>query len=434
MGDMSDTDMPNLDVKKILYPYIKILFPSSKHQQWFLSYYEATVKPYVISLVEKDFFAKQKVTKLSDQINYLRYYFSYIDRDTNILPDSLYTLVNGLAHIRPITRDFENQYFNNVFRRKNGFTADDFYPSHYQSILKKLLQKTLLIYTYEKIKQGLEVDPENPNYQKYHQWINARIRAEHIPEKLTGFKTDKAFYQPNLLWYFINGANRVPLFLQIEWYHLKKMFNEMGQWITHLSNHPRDLRNALFVFPLTSIMFSIRVLFLVLMPYRLLRTLANEVYHQISDMLHRFLLTCKPNFKENTSSNITVLLTNILIYGSILSIMSLPILPIPFMWLPNVFFSPYIALVPISYLAMIPMSSLCLSVYKKEFAKRNPPQSQTQLKPKEPSHLLDEASNKIASKPVLFQFPEFNKGNQQSCAHQDKVTEEKSGCKIKCSA
>lgn len=399
---MSSLDKPPIELKRILYPYIKNLFPYQPHQKWFLTYFDKIIKPYVVSLVEDRCFARKNIKGLNEQVAFLQYYYAYLEYESDPIPESLIALINGLDNIRYITNGFENAVFVNIAMRRHGFTMDDFYPGHYQTILKKILEKTLLIVTFEKIQQAVKKDP-NKNNRMALQWITNKIHEEPMANQLTGVTSRRLFYPPNLVWYFFNGATRIPLLIQIEWYHLKKMFREMGIWINYLSKHASDYRNSLVIFPLTSLLFCIRVLFLFLLPYRLLRTFANEVYDQVNDALYRMIVACKPNFRSHALSNIIYVVTNVLIYGTLLSILSLPIFPIPLNWLPGYIFSSYLALIPLSYLAAIPLLSVCKQVYDKEFRKLVPKESKKQQGKSAPTTSHQDPIQS-ASQPLLFQY------------------------------
>lgn len=409
---MSNMDKPAFDINIVIYPYIKTLCPKAAQQQWFLEFYAQQLKPYLVDLLEHRFFGLQKITDISDQLDYLRYYFAYLDKDTQFVPDKLYALIHGVDHIEPLRKDFENAYFFNILRRKQGFSLHDFYPSHYESLLKQLLQKTLLILFYEKIALALIDQPNKKKYQDYQRWVIDRVNAQRLPTKLTSVESQEQFYTPNLYWYALTGANRFMLFFQIELYHLHDMARQVKKWVKYIADNPSDYRNICAVFPLTAMIFCIKLLFLMLMPYRFLRTLVNECYDQITFPLQNFIRHCKPSFKNSVITYPAYMLMNVLIYGSLLTMFSLPLLPIPLLWIPSIFTSPFIVLVPLSYLITIPLMSSCLSVYREEFGVTKA------LEDLPPAHFNDierrssnlfEANKPQSKPPILNQYRKTSK-------------------------
>lgn len=371
MGKMSNTDEPCLDVNSIIYPYVKTLFLNNQQQVWFLDYYSAHLKSYVIRLVEKEFFAKQKISNLQLQIIFLRQYFSYLSRDIEYPSEKLLPLINGLEHIDALVKDFENACFKNIYYQRHGFTLNSFYPGNYVTILKKLLQKTLILYMHEKLQQGLINDPEQFLYKENLKWLMDQLRSEHAPITVIHAEEQKNNYKPNLLWYFLNGANRLPLFLQMEIYFFKENMQRLGYWIQYLSESPSDLKNSLVAFPISAIVFSLNTIFLLLIPYRFLRTMVNECFYHIMRPITKFLLVLTPNDRNNVASYVTRGLLHILIYGALLTIFNLPLFPLSHFWLPTILFTPYIALIPLGYLMIVPLLAICVNVYKEELKSDN---------------------------------------------------------------
>lgn len=367
MGKMSNTDEPCLDVKSIIYPYVKTLFLNDQQQIWFLDYYSEHLKSYVIRLVEEEFFAKQKISNLQLQIIFLRQYFSYIARDIEYPSEKLSPLINGLEHIDTLVKDFENACAKNIFYQKHGFTLNSFYPGNYITIIKKILQKTLVLYMHDKLQQGLINEPDQCLYKENLKWIIAQIRSEHAPITVIHTKEQKNNYKPNLLWYFLNATNRLAFFLQMEIYFFKENMRRLGYWIQYLSENPGDLKNGLITFPMSAIVFSLNIIFLLFMPYRFLRTIVNESFYHIMRPITKFLLVLTPNDRNNAASYASRVLLNILIYVFLLAIFSFPLLPLLHVWLPSILFTTHIALIPFGYLLMVPLLAICVNVYKQEF-------------------------------------------------------------------
>lgn len=400
MGKMSNTDEPCLDVNSIIYPYVKTLFLNDQQQTWFLDYYSEHLKPYVIKLVEERFFAKQKISSLQLQIIFLRQYFSYLSRDIETPSAKLLPLINGLEHIETLVKDFENACFKNIYSQQHGFNFNSFYPGNYATIIKKLLQKTLILYMHDKLQQGLVNDPDNFLYKENLKWLMTHLRSEHTPITVTHQKGQKNNHEPNLFWYFLNGANRLPLFLQIEIYYFKASMQRSAYWVRYLSENAGDLKRGLIAFPMSAIFFSLNIIFLVLMPYRFLRTIVNECFHQIMSPITTFLLEVTPNYRSNAASYTSRLLLNVLIYGFLLTMLSLPLLPLPHLWLPTIFFTPYIALIPLIYLVAVPLLAICVNVYKQEFkceVKEDPIATSSEK-------MIEKSNNKENAKPILHQY------------------------------
>ncbi|MCS5707987.1 hypothetical protein CC99x_003625 [Candidatus Berkiella cookevillensis] len=392
---MSNTDEPCLDVNSIIYPYAKTLFLNDQQQRWFLDYYSEHLKSYVIRLVEKEFFAKQKISNLQLQIIFLRQYFSYISRDIEYPSEKLLPLLNGLEHIDALVKDFENACFKNIYYQQHGFTLSSFYPGNYVAIIKKLLQKTLILYMHDKLQQGLINEPDQFLYKENLKWLMAQLHSEHAPITVGHTKDQKNNYKPNLLWYFLNGSNRLPLFLQMEIYYFKANMQRLRYWIQYLSENTGDLKNGLIAFPMSAIVFSLNIIFLLLMPYRFLRTIVNECFYYIMRPITKFLLELAPNDRNNAASYASRASLNILIYGGLLAIFSLPLLPLPHFWLPTILFTPYLALIPLGYLLIVPVLAICVNVYKQEF--KSDDEEKISVKMEE----TIEAQN---AKPILYQY------------------------------
>jgi len=349
----------------VIYPYIKQVCFNAQQEKWLFEFYYDEILPYAKEIIENKFIAKQNISMQALQFLYIRRFFDFESRSAHELPNEAVCLHNGFNEIDPLLRRFQNAYYSNVWNKKPGFTEESFYSEQYPVCIRQLLKLSALFWIIIKLEQALRLEPNNKILLEHQKWVSRRIIIHSNNTNTLYKKMILESFQPNLFWYFLNGSDRFFTFFQMEKIRFKKTLRSLNQSLHYFLDERLDAHKILVDFPIATAQFSFNILFFVLLPYRFLRTLANEMFHHIKSPVVGLIERLNPRYKLNTSSHLLYLLFLGLIYGSVLTILGLPLLPVPTSWLPNIFMSPVVAVIPLSYLFFVPCAALAKSFYHK---------------------------------------------------------------------
>lgn len=347
----------------VIYPYIKQICFNDEQEEWLLSFYYDEILPYAKNIIEKKFIAKQNITMQALQFFYIKQFFDFESRTVDALADDAVCLHNGLNEIDLLLRKFQNAYYSNVWNKKPGFFPESFYSEQYPIGIRKLLKLSALFWMMAELEKSLQSEPNNKSLLEHEKWVK-RWFVIHSNNTNTFYKRMiLESFQPNLFWYFLNGSDRFFTFFQMEKIRFKKNWENLKQSLHYFLDETLDVHKVCVDFPVATAQFSFNMLFFILLPYRFLRTLTNELFYHIKSPVVGLIERLNPRYKLNTSSHLLYLLFLGLIYGSLLTILGLPLLPVPISWLPNILISPMAAIVPLSYLFFVPCAALVKIFY-----------------------------------------------------------------------
>lgn len=349
----------------LFYPYIKQLSANASQESWLLDFYYQKIMPYTVNILESNFIAKQKTNSLEWRLYFLKEFFEFESKKKLDVNDETIYLNNKLMNIHSICQQFQNEYFNNIRQKKPGFNFDAFYSNQYQVNFLKLIQLTALFWAKDQIEQNPEFIIRSKKNGSYLKWIDNRL-SRHcnntvMPNQQVIFEP----FRPSIIGYFFTGSERFFVFLQMEKYHLSLFWRNIKNTIKNFRKGKEHLTQAFFELPICALIFSLNVLFISLLPYRLLRSVVNEIYQYIKGPVEKFIESCNPRYKVNPISHFIHLLFLSLLYASLLTIFCLPIIPIPLTWVPSIASWQSLALVPAMYMALIPLVGV-LSGFKSQ--------------------------------------------------------------------
>lgn len=360
-----------ISIPKILHPYFLAILPKSDCIAWFYKFYEEELKSYVNNLVDEKLFGKQgyfsnKNIKLTamQQILVLQSYFT--KKELNFANHQEYCAIirQDLKQIDDLIWKLENRFYQAILQQQQGFNLDSFLPKNLRNQLQQIIKIQLLININDMILLQSKNDSSSTSLKakqllEIQQWLKKELSQKTFSIVNHNFREqfynlDKNdIYQPNMLWYFCNGAKRLPMFLQMEYVKFKSITNEYWQWITDLALHKISLRKSVILLPLAALTFVYDLLFVCLLPYRLTRTLVNEMYATIENKVENYTKANQNLAQANHSSSIISFTWKSLLYCSLLVSFSLAILPLPLYWIPLIFYNPVIAYLGAGYLASI---------------------------------------------------------------------------------
>tara|TARA_R110002110_G_scaffold415807_1_gene656419 strand:- start:34150 stop:35454 length:1305 start_codon:yes stop_codon:yes gene_type:complete len=346
---------------KVIYPYIKQMCFNEHQEEWLLNFYYLQILPYAKEMIEKDFIAGQNIKSPLLQFFYIKRLFDFEHKVSNELSDEALCLHNQLNDMSPLLHKFQDAYFSNVWQRKEGFSPQSFYSDQYVVNIRQLLELSVLFWMLVNLEDALQVEPSNDALQDYQKWVTRRLVIH--SNNTTTFYSQMILepYKPNVLWYFLHGAERFFIFFQMERIRFKLIRDNTQRSLHGFLNDKLNAQKVLIDFPVAAISFSLNILFLILLPYRFLRTLTNEVYSRVKNPITRLIEKFNPRYKQDTGSHLLYLSLLGLIYGSLLTLFSLPLIPLPLTWVPHILLSPVAAIIPLSYLFLVP----CIAIVKK---------------------------------------------------------------------
>lgn len=403
----------------ILYPYLKWFSSNEQQQAWFLRFYHKKIAPYIRSITDTQVFEAHKITELDQKLDLLRKYFDYDRVDSGVLKEELFPLDKALNTPEPLVRIFENDFFRNITHQKPGFNIDQFYPENHTFMIQKMLKVAVLLYMHELAIQAVSKAPSHSKAQRQAHlvWTKGQIKAwESFCENEQ--PQGKAGYQPNLWWYGLIGANRFPLLLQTEIFHLKQMWGKVETGM-QVFDKPDELSHKVNELVFLSLQFLGHLLFLTLMPYRVLKTAVNELYHYTLTPLDYLLYKAFPKQMQQFQTQMGYTLLKGGIYLALLSLMSMPWLPVPISWIPRMFSSPMIGIIPLSYCLSMPLLGLCQKLFFGQAPERADQALEAVVKKEGEKHpdLHSEPTDRVAlptkKNSILFQYPRLSSSVSQ---------------------
>jgi|GEM_PF-7005783 len=202
--------------------------------------------------------------------------------------------------------------------RQGNVTAETFLPSHAHLIIVQIKQVSLLLVMRKYLEKTLNKNKNSRLRQDYvnmKKWIDKEIK--HLgPVQATLDSDIQRFTKlsdPSInptehdallynISYFFNGTSRFFLFLQYEFLSIKQMYQGYTKWVNFLTNEQCKFSHWWLYLPLASLKFCGDFLNLCLVPYRLVRTLANELLYltyrkNIAIINNNYLSTYKKSLK-----------------------------------------------------------------------------------------------------------------------------------------
>lgn len=356
----------SLSIPFELMPYFIAIFPHSKEHKWITHVYQDLIIPYIENLIEKIEYAG---TDEFEKLFLIKYYFQRVPGKVhNEAKQKTFSLYLGLNSLERISWDFENSFFSAMRKNEMDVSINAFLPANFSKHLKSILKLQLLISLKRRLFLLFTNSKSNNHIKSYMRWIDREIQTRTVSNvnKYQTFNEKESPYYPNRIWYFFNGANRLWLFLQLELLKIKEIVENWKDQVIGISKE--GVTSKIILLPLSSIKFSLDLFILFLMPYRLLRTIVNELTNyfllNINDLwLKHYFITMR-----DKSGFIINLFIQIGIYLGLTLCIGLSILPIPQTSL--VFFS-YVPWISLGHFAITIFSSLIDRMYVDIFQQSN---------------------------------------------------------------
>lgn len=397
-----------VSIPQEIMPFFLVIFPASKDHIFITHVYNTLIVPYVQKLI-----SKIQLTSLNEQ-QVLLLLKSMFTKKLSSMPvderEKIMPLYIGLHSLEKFAFEFENAFFKAILQKNMDVTADFFLPSNFKKHLKTILKLQVLIMMRENLRTiQLEKNQELINYK---QWVKREIEIRTVPltdkKEISRQKADT--YYPSMIWYFFNGAPRLWLFMQLEYLKIKKIILTWYDWLYYLNHETLSFKVVGISLPIAALKFLLDLLFVALMPYRFLRTSVNEISNyismQIQDILHQY------NHHSIRGNNWIIFnfVLQLGIYIGLTLSVGLPILPLPHMWVPALFFSTYLPLFALGYLGSLVVCSLSSAIYLQYFKSRSINQ--------DPNNSLSNALTLNQSNKAIFNDKKFNPLFKQFCRQQ----------------
>lgn len=332
----------------ILLPYFRAIADESTKEEWLNSIYHDFILPYVKHHLENFLFENEAFQEKNALL-----LVSFLKKEKiNYQAKSaakLITLQNKINNPSLLFISIENSFYRNIFYKSNGFTSDSFLPITLSAHLRLILEKQLLISLNDKLSE-LKIS-KSPDLQKTQAWLSREItnRALGIqsPDEHQG--GDFTHVYPNESYYFFNGASHIFVFCQLEYRSIKNMGKNWFDLVEQIKRNEHNVAQFLNLLVMSSIKFLFNIFTLSLLPYRLLRTIANHCTRLFSSYFQYTFMDRFPVLSKSKNWHIfNFALQNILYVAVILSV-GLPLVPLPLSSIPDIFISMSALYIPFFY-------------------------------------------------------------------------------------
>lgn len=336
-------------------PYLTAIFPQKQKQQWLIEFYWERVVPYVDYQIKHNTAWCRSVLQKS---LILKFYFTHQNQYNLFKDSSLLSL------------QLENAFFK--FVASSYVSFDTFLPENYQRHLHDMLTLQMLVTIRDELLSSSDPISKTKQYKDLQFWVHKELQANHIsqPKSQNQFNLTN-YYHPSLLLYFFNGSNRIFTFFQLEYFFVRKVYSNWYRWACSLENYDNITIHNLFLLLLSTVKFVADCIFVAAVPYRLIRTIVNELSHYLYIHIHVLLLEKLPYYNsKNKYWIIFNCIFQICLYSVILWNFGLSMMPIPLSWIPTFFISSNVWFLGVAYLSSIMISSMILKTCKSFFEER----------------------------------------------------------------
>lgn len=357
------------EIAKEFLPLLRCLTTNKKDSPWLVNFYENQIKQPYETFIEKELFEDNKYARFYpyarsiDPLFILKSYFTH----EKIEPYNSKEILGPLR--RKISNDTKNDNFgwpaqknqgNLIWKLQNDLShaiakyhvsLDVFVSDDADVTLREIIELQILFYMKNKIENYDEVNSDNQQIVQLKNWIDKEI-GHRVPRKieldmaLIGIDEEKPKVNarannknaPDLWTYFFNGAGRLPIAVQLEFMVWLRIANNYKINIEYFAKQKWKLRDLYLNLPLASVRFFLDMAFVALFPYRLLRTLVNEITSSTFKIIGNLGSRLVPRSKGLKFPVLALFYgAQAAFYGFLLVNMGLPIFPNPISWIPQGF-------------------------------------------------------------------------------------------------
>lgn len=350
-------------IPKALEPHFNSIIANANSHTWLVDFYLREIHDEVVHTIEMEIFQSPAINAIKpfastlDKLTLLQHFFDPIHKNhACFLP--LRQLFSSISNKHKVLQD---SWIKAMASREEMMDLSEGLPSYTFEVLREVMMREILLYMQNQLASL------KPAHRKRHKalqyWLdkelghlgpiaqtsaldNQRFEKIHDPSH---YEFDVAALFSDA-WYFVNGVHRTPLFLQNELLSLQTVLNDFRYITKGLSkDSPNFTKLLLYGLPMSCLKFMLTCGYMMFAPYRLARTMVNE----LTDLIRLTLQSLVQKFELKASnewlSGLT-LATEWLCYGGLLWSFGLPLLPNPFAWMPSVSAGVF-ALAALGYLA-----------------------------------------------------------------------------------
>lgn len=351
------------DIPCELKPFFESMIPCHE-KEWVYEIYHSLIVPYVDDFIKNEILKTQHIQL--ENLKILKALFTKNVKNVEIHDSEIFLRCkNRIQIIDHLAWDFENQFFKAIWNQNTQLSFSSFLPNNVKELLRTIVKIRILLLMRDEILYIEKMSGKNNETNALRQWVSREllIRSSSFSNKNADLKQQTYDFRPNETYYFLNGAHRIFIFCQLELKKLKNIFYAWYDLSLSLSyEKPSFAQLALRLF-LSSLKFMFDLLYIILLPYRMLRTLVNEISQGSIIKLNYFLIGKSPSLSNSSSWIILHFIFQSAIYLGLILSFSLPILPLPLNWIPAAFFSPYLPVVALMYMSSVIVINLGKSLF-----------------------------------------------------------------------
>lgn len=353
----------NNDIPSELKPFFESMIPCHD-REWVFEIYHSLIVPYVDGFIKNELLKTQHIPL--EDLKILKALFIKNVKDFEIHNKEFFLRCkNRIQIIDHLAWNFENQFFKSIWNQNTQINFRTFLPNNFKELLRTIVKIRILLLMRDEISFLEKLQERNSETIALQQWVSREllIRSSSFSSKNVDLKEQTYDFKPNEMYYFLNGTHRVFIFCQLE---LKKIKNIFYVWYDlSLSINYENLSVIYLAFRLflSSLKFIFDLLYITLLPYRMLRTLVNEISQASVVKINHFLLEKVPSLSNSSNWIILHFIFQSTIYLSLILSFGLPILPLPLNWIPAAFISPYLPIVALIYITSIIVINMGKSLF-----------------------------------------------------------------------
>jgi len=344
-------------------PILDTLLSDSTNHNWLADFYKSHIQQKVEHIVNHKIFGPnslftQKYPNSSplERLNLLKAYFldkRFKGEDARPYLEPL-KKVTRIRNIQSLLRVLQNDLVRAIAKQSDGVSLDTQLHAKGPVLLRHLIESQVLIVMQNKIAELQLSKVNNPQLTNLHTWIKKELaqlcpvqanldldarRFSLLEQDLS--KHELSWHNAESLWYFLNGANRLSLFIQHETLSIKKVQQRFWKNVRTLNKSVKEgevLSKMFFITPLKGLRFCWDLIKASLIPYRFLRTLVNELHYLSSKVIDSLLFRREGQYRPVPKSLMVhslAAIAQLSLYVGLLMSFGLPILPNPTTWLPQ---------------------------------------------------------------------------------------------------
>ncbi|MFO1257293.1 MAG: hypothetical protein U1E78_02580 [Gammaproteobacteria bacterium] len=349
-------------------PFLRSLLTADRNYPWLAEFYVKSIQEPYTQFIEDTLFDSNKYGKFypyAVPIDKLRILKSYFTREA-VEPFNIREVLRPLK--LKIASDTQNDNFawpaqrvqsNLIWQLQNQLSSaitrnlvpvDTFVSEDAHITLRELIGLQILFYMKRKVHALERSDVSTQTLNDLKKWIEKEI-GNRVPKKLDLSPKKLKEQQASLrvsdisnrnmsdsLIYFFNGATRLPICVQLEYIKLSNIANNFKINVEYFANQKWKAKDLYLNLPLASLRFFLDMALLALLPYRVLRTLVNEITSSSFKIIRNLTRNIIPS-----SAGARIGLASLYyssqaaFYAFLLLSMGLPLFPNPISWLPQGF-------------------------------------------------------------------------------------------------